>query len=121
MKTNPAFRLQTFTEPPITFAPTYKYDRQSNNYDSSEKRRIPAWCDRILYRSRDASRIETLWYGRYEPDVSDHRPVCGAYRVVVKKVIPEKRARELGAVRKLWEKEQLRLGAETRAFYEGQR
>ncbi|KIM20483.1 hypothetical protein M408DRAFT_12984 [Serendipita vermifera MAFF 305830] len=117
LKTNPTFRLQTFTEPPITFAPTYKYDPHSDNYDTSEKRRIPAWCDRILYRSRDASRIENLWYGRYEPDISDHRPVCGAYRVVVKKVVPEKRAKELKIVKKLWEKEQVRLCAQALDFY----
>jgi hypothetical protein len=37
------------------------------------------------------SRFEdrNLWYGRYEPDVSDHRPVYGAYRVVVQKVEPK--------------------------------
>jgi hypothetical protein len=120
MHTNPTFRLRTFTEPPITFAPTYKYDRYSTTYDSSDKRRIPAWCDRILYRSRDPSRIENLWYGRYEPNVSDHRPVCGAYRVVVKKVDPEERAKELALVRRLWEKELVRLCAEMREFYEGQ-
>lgn len=118
MRANPTFRLHTFTEPPIAFPPTYKYDRHSNSYDTSEKRRIPAWCDRILYRSRDPSRIENLWYGRYEPDISDHRPVCGVYRVVVKKVVPENRAKELAKVKKLWEKELVRLCAEMAAFYE---
>jgi len=43
MKTNHAFRLRSFGEAPITFAPTYKYNRGTNDYDSSEKRRIPAW------------------------------------------------------------------------------
>ena len=37
----------------ITFRPTYKFDKASANpfgYDTSEKRRIPAWCDRIFFR-----------------------------------------------------------------------
>ena len=44
MRNNHAFRLRSFEEAPITFAPTYKYNPGSDEYDSSEKRRIPAWC-----------------------------------------------------------------------------
>ena len=40
-------------EGPISFRPTYKFDKGSANpyaYDSSEKRRVPAWCDRVFFR-----------------------------------------------------------------------
>jgi hypothetical protein len=42
-------------EGPIRFLPSYKYDiGKIGVYDSSEKRRCPSWCDRVLYRTRAA-------------------------------------------------------------------
>ena len=91
MKLNRAFRLRTFTEGPLTFAPTYKYDRRSDEYDSSEKRRVPAWCDRVLWRSREPSRVEQLNYRRWEANVSDHRPISAGFRLTVKSISPGNR------------------------------
>lgn len=86
MKLNRGFRLRTFMEGPLNFAPTYKYDRRSDEYDSSEKRRVPAWCDRVLWRSREPSRVQQLHYRRWEPNVSDHRPVSAAFRIEAKSI-----------------------------------
>ena len=38
-----------FCEQAITFPPTYKFDKGTSTYDTSWKRREPAWTDRVLY------------------------------------------------------------------------
>lgn len=38
-----------YEEGPVLFRPTYKYDLGTDNYDTSEKMRIPAWTGRISY------------------------------------------------------------------------
>lgn len=95
------FRLAPFTEAPITFAPTYKYDVGKDTYDSSDKKRSPAWCDRILYRGAgggganpSAARVKQLEYRRHDSvRASDHRPVSGLFRFKIKRVDQEKRRR----------------------------
>ncbi|RHZ46288.1 hypothetical protein Glove_627g23 [Diversispora epigaea] len=83
---NPTFRLRSFSEGIPNFAPTYKYNRGEDEYDTSEKRRTPAWCDRILYRGPS---VKQEHYRRYEVKVSDHRPISGAFKIKVKKILKE--------------------------------
>lgn len=88
-KKNPGFRLRAFAEAPITFAPTYKYNVNTDEYDTSEKKRAPAWCDRVLFRG--LGKVKCDEYRRWEVRVSDHRPVSARFRVRVKRVEPSKR------------------------------
>lgn len=41
-----------YHEGEIRFAPTYKYDLFSEEYDTSEKMRIPSWTDRVLWKRK---------------------------------------------------------------------
>ena len=98
------FRLSPFAELPITFLPTYKYDLYTENYDTSEKKRAPAWCDRLLYRG--PGRVKQLEYRRHDGPglrVSDHRPVSGMFRVRVKKVDERRRQKVWETVEREWE------------------
>eukprot|EP00889_Picochlorum_renovo_P000771 jgi/Picre1/27801/NNA_000765.t1 len=97
-----------FEEPEIAFPPTYKFDKGATGelaYDSSEKRRIPAWCDRIMYRGNvpltsnkpsplpdsliDSERkieiIPTEYSCWMDVVDSDHKPVYGAFKVLLTK------------------------------------
>ncbi|XP_031569076.1 inositol polyphosphate 5-phosphatase E-like [Actinia tenebrosa] len=74
-----------FTEPDIRFPPTYKYDLNSDTYDSSSKLRIPSWTDRVLYKSAEGNTITNVCYKACSSvRMSDHRPVYGIYQVTLK-------------------------------------
>ncbi|ANB11889.1 phosphatidylinositol-3-/phosphoinositide 5-phosphatase INP53 [Sugiyamaella lignohabitans] len=89
LKKNPGLRLRAFSEKPITFAPTYKFDVGSDRYDSSDKKRVPAWCDRIFYRG--GLKVVPASYYSFSVRASDHRPVTGVYSVQLKTIDPGKR------------------------------
>lgn len=86
--------LSRFNEGTLNFDPTYKYDDHSDIYDSSQKKRIPAWCDRILYEKHDncIGTVELLQYSRKESLFSDHRPVQASFKIDVCTIDPVKRA-----------------------------
>lgn len=77
--------ISRFKEGQLNFDPTYKYDDHSNVYDTSQKKRIPAWCDRVLYEKADKCKgnMTLLHYGRKESLFSDHRPVTAIFNVQV--------------------------------------
>ncbi|XP_077596962.1 synaptojanin-1 [Stigmatopora nigra] len=117
---NAGMVFRGFTEGKLDFAPTYKYDLFSEDYDTSEKCRTPAWTDRILWKRRKWNFDKTAeemnvvgavstsaeneddpdypwssgslkYYGRAELKTSDHRPVVSVIDVDILEVDPEAR------------------------------
>lgn len=81
-----------FKEPPISHKPTYKYNPGTDDWDTSEKNRPPAWCDRILYRGDLAQPI--LYRSHPSLKLSDHKPVSCLFSSTVK-VVDELRFRKI--------------------------
>jgi len=74
-----------FDEGPLHFPPTYKYDANTDNYDTSKKARIPSWTDRVLHKT--SSKIARQTYDScVDIRTSDHRAVYATYAVAVSPV-----------------------------------
>ncbi|EPY49482.1 inositol-polyphosphate 5-phosphatase [Schizosaccharomyces cryophilus OY26] len=63
------------TESQLTFYPSYKFDNGTDDYDTSEKQRVPSWTDRILSTKNN---IRTA-YTSINVRCSDHRPVISTF------------------------------------------
>ncbi|KAH9455354.1 hypothetical protein Pst134EA_022824 [Puccinia striiformis f. sp. tritici] len=84
--------FQQFQEGNIEFGPTYKFDIGTNNFDASEKQRIPAYTDRILYLPGRMNDIQILSYDSYPSiSLSDHKPVGSTLTMRIYTVMKEKR------------------------------
>ena len=75
-----------YSEARITFLPTYKYNNGTDEYDTSEKARIPAWCDRVLFKGNNLRQIH---YDTAPLRFSDHRPVYATFQCTIS-VVDEK-------------------------------
>ncbi|KAM6156332.1 phosphatidylinositol 4,5-bisphosphate 5-phosphatase A isoform 3-T3 [Rhynchocyon petersi] len=85
--------LKGFQEGPLNFAPTFKFDVGTNKYDTSAKKRKPAWTDRILWKvkapgggpspsGRESHRLQVTQHSyrsHMEYTVSDHKPVAAQF------------------------------------------
>ncbi|KAF2941773.1 type IV inositol polyphosphate 5-phosphatase 7 isoform X2 [Oryza sativa Japonica Group] len=99
--------FQGWKEGRIYFPPTYKYSFNSDRYSgecvhSKEKRRTPAWCDRILWHGNG---LIQLSYVRGESRFSDHRPVYSIFMAEVE--IIRQRRRNMGCFNSRVEVEEL--------------
>ncbi|XP_049348616.1 type IV inositol polyphosphate 5-phosphatase 9 isoform X2 [Solanum verrucosum] len=71
----------------INFAPTYKYYPNSSEYygrsevKRGEKKRSPAWCDRIIWYGEG---LKQQLYDRGESKLSDHRPVKAIFSTQIR-------------------------------------
>lgn len=82
--------FNSFKEPPVEFAPTYRFDIGTNQYDTSEKKRVPSYTDRVLYRANEKEISNVSYVSHHEYTSSDHKPVFSLFHVNVKKRIDEK-------------------------------
>ncbi|NWV33363.1 INP5K phosphatase, partial [Grantiella picta] len=93
--------LKEFKEGPLQFKPTYKFDLYSEVYDTSEKKRKPAWTDRILWKVKNHCEVaskegefpeeehlisvtQNSYSSHMSYGISDHKPVTGTFRLEMK-------------------------------------
>ncbi|RID52400.1 hypothetical protein BRARA_H02997 [Brassica rapa] len=105
--------FQGMREALITFPPTYKFEKNRpglGGYDSGEKKRIPAWCDRVIYRDTQASPFSEsnlqcpvvssviMYEACMDVTESDHKPVRCKFHATIAHVDKSVRRQELGNI-----------------------
>jgi synaptojanin len=96
--------FQYYSEARITFPPTYKFNLGTDEYDTSEKSRIPAWCDRILRKGTNLRQID---YNIAPLRFSDHKPVFATFECTIT-IVDESLKAALS--KKLYEKRKAEVG-----------
>ncbi|CAI0541031.1 unnamed protein product [Linum tenue] len=115
--------FQGMHEAIITFPPTYKFERNVpglGGYDSGEKKRIPAWCDRVIFRdtrpgsstpsqcecSLECPVVSAVIQYEAVMDVteSDHKPVRCKFHIQVAHTDRSVRRQEFGEILRTNEK-----------------
>ncbi|KAK4058924.1 hypothetical protein OIO90_000370 [Microbotryomycetes sp. JL221] len=103
MHDEPPFQQNRFAEQKLTFRPTYKYNVDSQTFDTSVKQRVPSWCDRILYRCDQPNGVIGTGYRSHQDvTISDHRPVSATFTIKIKTVDPKRYAAEKAEVAHDW-------------------
>jgi len=73
--------FEGMVESPVHFLPTFKFNKGRDRYDTSPKKRAPAWTDRILFKACEGrvrcEKYDSVGGARH----SDHRPVVGVFVV----------------------------------------
>ncbi|CAK8672370.1 unnamed protein product [Clavelina lepadiformis] len=96
--------FKNFEEGEIKFRPTYKYNPGTDVWDTSEKCRAPAWCDRVLWKETAVLSRSTIKNSKKVPKtmtlkeyrshgalkISDHKPVSASFGMDVKVINKEK-------------------------------